>query len=323
MAPAIAFKSSQEKKKADAKHAKASEGAGFDVDLPGAEDGKVVTRFPPEPSGYLHIGHAKAAMLNDAIAKKYHGKLILRFDDTNPQKEKEEYVENIMSDLKTIGVQHHVLTHTSDHFDLILGYATRMIKEGIAYVDNTPVEQMRKWRMDGVEAPSRNASVEENLKLWQEMQEGTPEGLKCCLRAKIDMQAKNKTMRDPTIYRCNVGTPHHRTGTKYKVYPTYDLACPIVDSIEGVTHCLRTDEYRDRNEQFYWQVHTRTRSASITLATASDAYFSYLMLLCLSASSGCATHSSCASPSSETTGQHSAHISRHFTRLSFLLLLQP
>ena len=157
-----------------------------------------------------------------------------------------------MADLERIGVKHSVLTHTSDHFDMLLGYCVRMIKEGLAYVDNTPVEQMRKWRMDGVESPSRNATVEENLRLWQEMIDGTPEGLKCCLRAKIDMAAKNKTLRDPTIARCNVATPHHRTGTKYKVYPTYDLACPIVDSIEGVTHCLRTDEYRDRNEQYYW-----------------------------------------------------------------------
>ena len=162
-------------------------------------------------------------MLNDAIAKKYNGKLILRFDDTNPQKEKEEYVENIMADLKRLGVHHHQLTHTSDHFDLILKLATQLIEEGKAYVDNTPVEQMRKWRMDGVESPSRNATVAENLALWTEMQDGTVEGLKCCLRAKIDMQAKNKTMRDPTIYRCNVTTPHHRTGSKYKVYPTYDL----------------------------------------------------------------------------------------------------
>jgi len=199
-------------------------------------------------------GHAKAAMLNDAIAKKFKGKLILRFDDTNPQKEKEEYVENIMADLRTIGVEHHQLTHTSDHFDLILGLAKRMIEEGKAYVDNTPVEQMRKWRMDGVASPNRDATVAANLALWDEMLNGTAEGLKCCLRAKIDMKANNKTMRDPVMARCNIATPHHRTGTKYKVYPTYDFACPIVDSIEGVTHCLRTDEYRDRNEQFYWSV---------------------------------------------------------------------
>lgn len=236
------------------KLARSTEGSGFDVDMPGAEMGKVVTRFPPEPSGYLHIGHLKAAMLNDAIAKKYNGKLILRFDDTNPQKEKEEYVENIMADLKRVGIHHHMLTHTSDYFDLILKYGEQMIKEGKAYVDNTPVLQMREWRMNGVESPSRNAPLADQLRLWQAMIDGTPEGLECCVRAKIDMQAKNKCMRDPTIFRCNVGTPHHRTGNKYKCYPTYDFACPIVDSIEGVTHTLRTNEYRDRNEQYYWMI---------------------------------------------------------------------
>lgn len=172
----------------------------------------------------LSLGHAKAAMLNDAIAKKYNGKLILRFDDTNPQKEKEEYVENIMNDLKTLGVQHHTLTHTSDYFDLIADYATQMLKEGKAYVDNTPVDEMRRMRTEGIEAPGRSQPIEENLRLWEEMKAGTPEGLKCCMRAKIDMQAGNKAMRDPTIYRCNIATPHHRTGTKYKAYPTYDFA---------------------------------------------------------------------------------------------------
>lgn len=216
-----------EKKKAETKLARSSEGAGFDVDLPGAEDGKVVTRFPPEPSGYLHIGHAKAAMLNDAIARRYNGKLILRFDDTNPQKEKEEYVDNIMADLKRIGVHHHQLTHTSDYFDLILKYGTQMLTEGKAYIDNTPVLQMREWRMNGVESPNRNAPVAEQLRLWQAMQDGTAEGLACCMRAKIDMSAKNKAMRDPTMYRTNVATPHHRAGTKYKVYPTYDFAWSV------------------------------------------------------------------------------------------------
>lgn len=251
---ALSVKQNVEKRKAEARMARSAEGAGFDVDLPGAVMGEVVTRFPPEPSGYLHIGHVKAAMLNDAISKKYKGKLILRFDDTNPQKEKDEYVQNIMDDLKRIGVEHHLLTHTSDYFDLIQDYAERMLKEGKAYIDNTPVEQMRAWRMDGVESPSRNQPVEENLRLWREMLAGSDEGKACCMRAKIDMQAKNKAMRDPTIYRVNMAAPHHRTGTKYKAYPTYDLACPIVDSIEGVTHTLRTNEYRDRNEQYYWMI---------------------------------------------------------------------
>jgi len=254
MKPVMAAKQALLKAKAEKALARSSEGAGFDVELPGAEMGKVVTRFPPEPSGYLHIGHAKAALLNDAIAKKFNGQLVLRFDDTNPQKEKEEYVENIMNDLKTLGVVHHRLTHTSDYFQLIQDEATNMLKKGKAYIDNTPVEEMRRMRAEGIESPCRSQGLEENLRLWEEMKAGTPEGLKCCMRAKIDMQAPNKAMRDPTLYRCNVGAPHHRTGTKFKVYPTYDFACPIVDSIEGVTHTLRTNEYRDRNAQYYWMI---------------------------------------------------------------------
>ena len=150
-------------------------------------------------------------LLNDTIAKKFGGRMILRFDDTNPTKEKEEYVESILSDLHTLGVTWTQLTHTSDYFDLILDYGRRMLREGKAYVDDTPVEQMRKERMDGVESTSRSRSVEDNLRLFGEMEAGSAEGVKCCVRARIDMKAGNKAMRDPTIFRCNA-TPHHRTG---------------------------------------------------------------------------------------------------------------
>lgn len=252
MASALKWKSEKEAAE-KAKKLESSSQAHFDVDLPGAEMGKVCTRFPPEPSGYLHIGHAKALLLNDHIARMYNGKMILRFDDTNPKKEKEEYVENIIRDIKTLGISWCQMTHTSDHFELIYRYALEMIKNGKAYIDDTPVEQMRKERMEGIESKGRNQPVEENLRLFEEMKQATEIGLKCCLRAKIDMQAKNKAMRDPVIYRCNL-TPHHRTGATWKIYPTYDLACPIVDAIEGVTHPLRTNEYRDRNEQFYWMI---------------------------------------------------------------------
>ena len=223
----------------------------FDIDLPGAEMGKVVTRFPPEPSGYLHIGHAKALLLNNYFAERFKGKMILRFDDTNPSKEKDEYVENIMADLKTLEVTWVGPTYTSDYFDLLLDYGRQLIREGKAYVDATPVQQMREERLKRIESAARNNSVEENLRLFEEMVKGSEEGLQCCARAKIDMQSDNGCMRDPTIFRCNL-TPHHRTGSKYKVYPTYDFCCPIVDSIEGVTHTLRTIEYHDRNHQYNW-----------------------------------------------------------------------
>uniref|UniRef100_A0A0C9RN52 glutamate--tRNA ligase n=1 Tax=Wollemia nobilis TaxID=56998 RepID=A0A0C9RN52_9CONI len=222
----------------------------FDIDLPDAEVGKVCTRFPPEPSGFLHIGHAKAAFLNQFFAQKYEGRLIIRFDDTNPAKESNEFVENILNDLDTLGIKGEGPTYTSDYFPQLLEMAEKMIFEGKAYVDDTPREQMQKERMDGTESINRNNSVEKNMALWKEMIAGTERGLQCCLRGKLDMQAANKSLRDPVYYRCNP-VSHHRVGSKYKVYPTYDFACPFVDSIEGVTHALRSSEYHDRNEQYY------------------------------------------------------------------------
>ena len=215
------------------------------IDLKDAEFGRVVTRFPPEPSGYLHIGHAKAALLNYNIAKQYGGYVILRFDDTNPQKENIEYVDNIINDLLTLGIEYNKLTHTSDYFDHILECGTKMLTIGKAYIDETPVLQMRKERMDGIKSKYRDRSISENLSQWTEMINGTDKGRLCVMRAKMDMEAKNKALRDPTLFRCNM-TPHHRTGTHYKVYPTYDFACPVVDSYEGITHALRTTECHDR-----------------------------------------------------------------------------
>eukprot|EP00741_Cyanophora_paradoxa_P025388 tig00000378_g24507.t1 len=249
-APSPAPAGGKEAAAADAKKTGQSTGS-FEIDLPGAAEGNVVTRFPPEPSGYLHIGHAKAALLNDYFARRYKGKLILRFDDTNPSKEKDEFVENIIADLATLQIKPDVTTHTSDYFDKCAELCERMIKEGKAYVDDTPVEKLRDERMKGIEAAARSAPVEESLKLWKEMLAGSERGQQCCVRAKIDMQAKNKALRDPIMYRCNL-TPHHRTGAKWKCYPTYDFACPIVDSVEGVTHAMRTSEYHDRNDQYYW-----------------------------------------------------------------------
>ncbi|XP_069699060.1 bifunctional glutamate/proline--tRNA ligase [Periplaneta americana] len=221
------------------------------VDLPGAEMGKVVVRFPPEASGYLHIGHAKAALLNQYYQEAFKGKLIMRFDDTNPAKEKEDFEKVILEDLKLLQINPDTFTHTSDYFDLMLEYCEKLLKENKAYVDDTEPEQMKQEREQRIESKNRSNSVEKNFKMWEEMKKGSEFGQKCCVRAKIDMGSANGCMRDPTIYRCK-NEPHPKTGTKYKTYPTYDFACPIVDSIEGVTHCLRTTEYHDRDDQFYW-----------------------------------------------------------------------
>mmetsp|Transcript_861 Transcript_861/g.990 ORF Transcript_861/g.990 Transcript_861/m.990 type:complete len:714 (+) Transcript_861:19-2160(+) len=219
--------------------------------LADAQVGKVVTRFPPEPSGYLHIGHCKAAILNATYAKQYGGKLILRFDDTNPQKEKVEFETNIKNDLKTLGITADRITHTSDYFQEILDLATKFIKQGLAYVDMTPSEELKTMRRNKQATKYRDASVADNLALWKEMQAGTEDGKKCVLRAKIDMQSNNGCLRDPNIYRF-LDMHHAKTKGKFKVYPLYDFACPYVDSKEGVTHAFRSNEYHDRNPLYNW-----------------------------------------------------------------------
>lgn len=231
---------------------KESHKANFEIELPNAEIGKVVTRFPPEPSGYLHVGHFKAAILNEYFAHAYKGKLIIRFDDTNPSKEKMEFEDSILADLSILGIKGDRVTYSSNYFGDMYSLAMKLIKEGKAYCDDTDLEKMREQRMVGDPSERRERSVEENLNVFtQEMFNATPEGLKNCLRAKIDYKALNKALRDPVIYRCNL-TPHHKTGNAWKIYPTYDFCAPVVDSIEGVTHALRTNEYRDRNEQYEW-----------------------------------------------------------------------
>lgn len=247
-------KSLAELKKSEklSKGKKESHKANFEIDLPNAEIGKVVTRFPPEPSGYLHIGHAKAAILNEYFAHSYKGKLIIRFDDTNPTKENVEFQDAILEDLELLGIKGDMMTYSSDYFEKMYELAIKLIKDGNAYCDDTPLEKMREERMVGEPSSRRDRSVEENLKIFtEEMKNGTEEGLKNCLRAKIDYKALNKALRDPVMYRCNL-LPHHRTGSQWKVYPTYDFCAPVVDSIEGVTHALRTNEYRDRNAQYDW-----------------------------------------------------------------------
>uniref|UniRef100_M3XH78 Bifunctional glutamate/proline--tRNA ligase n=1 Tax=Latimeria chalumnae TaxID=7897 RepID=M3XH78_LATCH len=235
------------------KTAEKKQDVGKFVELPGAEVGKVVVRFPPEASGYLHIGHAKAALLNQHYQVNFKGKLIMRFDDTNPEKEKEDFEKVILEDVAMLQVKPDQFTYTSDHFEMIMQYAEKLIQEGKAYVDDTPAEQMKQEREQRIESKNRNNSIQKNMQMWEEMKKGTEFGQTCCLRAKIDMNSNNGCLRDPTLYRCK-NKSHPRTGNKYNVYPTYDFACPIVDSFEGVTHALRTTEYHDRDEQFYWVI---------------------------------------------------------------------
>ncbi|KAK3995114.1 putative glutamate--tRNA ligase, cytoplasmic [Cladorrhinum sp. PSN332] len=241
---------------AKAKVAAASKaGASYALALQNADQG-VVTRFLPEPSGYLHIGHAKAALLSDYFAREYKGQLRLRLDDTNPSKEKEEFQDAIIEDLALMGIKPDTLTYTSDYFDYLHDMCIRLIKEGHAYADDTQQEEMRDQRWNGIASKRRDLPTEETLRIFEEMKKGSDEGLKWCIRAKVSVDNPNKAMRDPVIYRCNVETPHHRTGTKWKVYPLYDLAAPLVDSKEGVTHALRSTEYTDRNPLYQWFLDT-------------------------------------------------------------------
>uniref|UniRef100_A0A8C5B6W1 Glutamate--tRNA ligase n=1 Tax=Gadus morhua TaxID=8049 RepID=A0A8C5B6W1_GADMO len=241
------------KKWANSKSEEKKQDLGKFVELPGAEMGKVVVRFPPEASGYLHIGHAKAALLNQHYQVTFKGKLIMRFDDTNPEKEKEDFEKVILEDVAMLQITPDQFTYTSDHFPVILKMGEQLLTEGKAYIDNTPPEQMKLEREQRTESANRSNSVEKNLKMWAEMKAGSEAGQCCCMRAKIDMASNNGCLRDPTLFRCK-NAAHPRTGTTYRVYPTYDFACPIVDSLEGVTHALRTTEYHDRDDQFYWVI---------------------------------------------------------------------
>ena len=217
---------------------------------------RVHTRFPPEPNGYLHIGHAKSICLNFGIAKKYGGLTNLRFDDTNPSKENTEFVESIKKDVKWLGFDWgDRLYYTSDYFDQIYEYAVKLIKLGKAYVDDLTSEQIKAYRgtfnTPGKESPYRNRSVEENLRLFEEMKAGKYADGEKVLRANIDMASPNINMRDPVIYRILHAT-HHRTGDKWCIYPMYDFAHPVSDAIERITHSICTLEFEDHRPLYEW-----------------------------------------------------------------------
>ena len=230
----------------------------IDKDLAEGVYDHVCTRFPPEPNGYLHIGHAKSILLNYGLAQEYGGTFHMRFDDTNPTKEKMEFVDSIKEDIKWLGADwgEH-LYFASDYFDQMYECAVKLIKKGKAFVCDLTAEEMREYRgtltEPGKESPYRNRSVEENLKLFEEMREGKYKDGEKVLRAKIDMASPNINMRDPIIYRVAHMT-HHNTGDKWCIYPMYDFAHPIEDAIEGITHSICTLEFEDHRPLYDWVV---------------------------------------------------------------------
>ena len=217
---------------------------------------KVLTRFPPEPNGYLHIGHVKSICLNFGIGQKYHGETNVRFDDTNPTKEEVEYVNSILEDVKWLGFKWKEPVHyASDYFPELYEFARVLIRKGLAYVDDQTSEEIHDTRGDlrhpGKESPYRNRSVEENLKLFEEMKEGKYADGEKVLRAKIDMASPNMVMRDPVIYRI-LHASHHRTGDTWCIYPLYDFAHPLSDALEGITHSICTLEFEERRPLYNW-----------------------------------------------------------------------
>ncbi|HIR44543.1 MAG TPA: glutamine--tRNA ligase/YqeY domain fusion protein [Candidatus Ventrisoma faecale] len=230
----------------------------IDKDLAEGVYDHVQTRFPPEPNGYLHIGHAKSILLNSGLAKEYGGKFNLRFDDTNPTKEKTEFVESIIEDVKWLGADYEDrLFFASDYFETMYECAVLLIKKGKAFVCDLSAEEIREYRGDfttpGKESPYRNRSVEENLKLFEEMKNGVYADGEKVLRAKIDMSSPNINMRDPVIYRVAHMT-HHNTGDKWCIYPMYDFAHPIEDAVEHITHSICTLEFEDHRPLYDWVV---------------------------------------------------------------------
>ena len=230
----------------------------IDEDLAEGKYTKIVTRFPPEPNGYLHVGHAKSILLNYGLAQEYHGDFHLRFDDTNPMKENTEFVESIVKDVEWLGAKYvGGVRFASNYFDQMYEAAVKLIKKGKAYVDDLSADEIHAYRgtltEPGKESPYRNRSVEENLDLFERMKNGEFADGSRTLRAKIDMASPNINMRDPIIYRVARMT-HHNTGDKWCIYPMYDFAHPIEDAIEGVTHSICTLEFEDHRPLYNWVV---------------------------------------------------------------------
>ena len=244
----------------------------------GKNDGQVITRFPPEPNGYLHIGHAKSICLNFGTATRYNGRCNLRFDDTNPAKENEEYANAIKDDVSWLGFEWDELRHASDYFDTLYDYACELIRQGKAYVDSSSADEMREMRGSltepGIESPHRNRSVEQNLALFEQMKAGDFDDGAHVLRAKIDMASGNMNMRDPTLYR--IRKVHHvRTGDKWSIYPMYDYTHCVSDAIENITHSLCTLEFEDHRPLYDWvldQLGTKSHPQQIEFARLSLEY---------------------------------------------------
>ena len=228
----------------------------IDTDLVSGKHTSIHTRFPPEPNGYLHIGHAKSICLNFGIAQDYQGQCNLRFDDTNPEKEDIEYVESIKNDVNWLGFEWSgEICYSSNYFDQLHGFAIELINKGLAYVDELSPEQMREYRgtltQAGKHSPYRDRSVEENVALFEKMKNGDVEEGKMCLRAKIDMASPFMVMRDPVIYRVRFAN-HHQTGDKWCIYPMYDFTHCISDALEGITHSICTLEFMDNRRLYDW-----------------------------------------------------------------------
>ncbi|USD64559.1 glutamine--tRNA ligase [Vibrio sp. SCSIO 43136] len=228
----------------------------IDKDLADGKHSSVHTRFPPEPNGYLHIGHAKSICLNFGIAQDYQGQCNLRFDDTNPEKEDIEYVESIKNDVQWLGFEWNgEVCYSSNYFDKLYGYAVELINKGLAYVEELSPEQIREYRgtlnQPGKHSPYRDRSIEENLALFEKMRDGGFEEGTACLRAKIDMSSSFMVLRDPVLYRVRFAT-HHQTGDKWCIYPMYDFTHCISDALEGITHSLCTLEFQDNRRLYDW-----------------------------------------------------------------------
>lgn len=229
----------------------------MEQDLKSNKHSEIITRFPPEPNGFLHIGHARAIVTNFELAKRFGGKTNLRFDDTNPEKEDDVFVKNIIEDIKWLGYEPHMIVYASDYFEEMYDRAMLLVKKGLAYVDESTPESIRDMRgstgVPGKPSPYRDRPVDENISLFKAMKNGEKEEGSCVLRAKIDMESPNMNMRDPVIYRISYDYHHHR-GNDWCIFPMYDFAHPIEDAIEGITHSLCSLEFEDHRPLYDWVV---------------------------------------------------------------------